>query len=311
MARRLILVTTIAVVAFVALARDAGAQDLEPRAYSSSPTGTNFVVLGFGRSTGDVLFDATLPIADVSATLDAGTLGLGRTFGLGGRLALLTAAMPYSWGKIEGRVAEQAQQITRSGLVDLRLKLSVNLIGPPALPVAQFVKMPRRTVVGASLTTVAPTGQYDPHKLINLGSNRWAFKPEVGVSHPRGRWDLDAYAAVWLFTKNDTFFPERATRRQDPIVAFQGHASYTIKPRAWAAFDATWYHGGKATVDNGPESSGVSNTRLGATLAWPIGRRQSLKVAYSGGATTRAGTDFRTLAVAWQLVWIDRTKTKQ
>jgi Putative MetA-pathway of phenol degradation len=293
------------VVACALMTSEARAQEMEPRAYSSSPTGTNFLLVGFTRSTGDVLFDPTLPIEDVTARLNAVALGLGRTFSLGGRVALLTAALPYSWGDIEGRVAEQARQITRSGLVDTRVKLSVNLLGPPAMSPAQFVKSPRRTVIGASLTAVAPTGQYDPHKLINLGTNRWAFKPEVGVSHPRGHWDLDAYAGVWLFTTNDVFFPGEATRRQDRIVALQGHASYTIKPRAWVAFDATWYGGGSATVDDAPPSSRVSNTRLGATLAWPIGRWQSLKIAYSSGATTRVGSDFRTVAVAWQVLWMD------
>jgi hypothetical protein len=305
MIRRPIAVAVTVIVASVLCSRDSAAQDLEPRAYASSPTGTNFLIIGYGRSTGEVLFDATVPLTDVDAKLNAGTVGLGRTVGIGGRLALLTAALPYSWGTVEGLVAEQARRITRSGLVDARFKLSVNLLGPPAMSPAQFVKAPPRTVFGASLTAVAPSGQYDPQKLINLGSNRWAFKPEVGVSHPAGRWDLDAYAGVWLFTKNDAFFTGEATRRQDPIVAFQGHASYTIKPRAWAAVDATWYGGGKATVDDGPETSGVKNTRVGATLAWPIGRRQSVKVAYSAGATTRAGTDFRTLAIAWQLLWMD------
>ena len=38
-----------------------------------------------------------------------------------------------------------------------------------------------------SLTVNAPTGQYDGTKLINVGTNRWAFKPEVGLSHPVGR----------------------------------------------------------------------------------------------------------------------------
>ena len=293
------------VIACLLCAATTRGQELEPRAYSSSPTGTNFLVLGYGRSTGDVLFDPTLPITDVRAELNAGTIGLGRTFGLAGRLALLTAAVPYSWGEITGKVNEQAGQITRSGLADARVKLSVNLWGPPAMSVGQFVRAPRRTVVGASVTAVVPIGQYDPHKLINLGTNRWGFKPEVGISHPVGHWDLDAYAGIWLITKNDRFFPGEATRRQDPIVAMQGHASYTIKPRAWLAVDATWYGGGKATIDDGPPSSRLSNTRLGATLSWPVAKRQSVKVAYSGGASTRVGSDFRTIAVVWQVLWMD------
>jgi Putative MetA-pathway of phenol degradation len=295
----------LSVVAGLLLAATATAQDMEPRAYSNSPTGANFLVLGYGRSTGEVLFDATLPLADVKAELNAGILGLGRTFGIGGRLALLTAALPYSWGNVEGRVFEETRQVTRSGLVDPRVKLSVNLFGPPAMSPREFVRAPRRTVVGASLTAIVPVGQYDPTKLINLGTNRWAFKPEVGVSHPAGRWDLDAYAGLWLFGKNDAFFPGPATRRQDPVVAIQGHASYTFRPRTWAAFDATWYGGGEATVDDGPPTSRLSNTRFGATLAWPFGRQHSVKVAYSTGAWTRVGSDFRTFAVAWQFLWMD------
>ena len=38
------------------------------------------------------------------------------------------------------------------------------------------------------------------HALINYGTNRWAFKPEVGVSRRWGHWTLDTYGAVWFFT---------------------------------------------------------------------------------------------------------------
>jgi hypothetical protein len=281
------------------------AQELEPRAYSASPIGANFLVVGAGRSTGEVLFDPTVPITDVRAELNAVSVGLGRTFSLAGRLALVTAALPYSWGTIEGTVAEQARQITRSGLADMRVKLSVNVRGNPAMAPAAFVRAPQRTIVGASVTVAAPIGQYDNQKLINLGANRWSFKPEVGISHPVGRWDLDAYAGVWLFTQNEQFFPGEAVRRQDPIVSLQGHASYTLRRRTWLAFDATWYSGGKARVNDGPASSRQSNTRVGATVAWPIGRQQSVKVAYSTGASTRTGADFNTVVVAWQILWFD------
>jgi hypothetical protein len=81
----------------------AAAQDLEPRAYSTSPVGTNFLLLGIGRSSGGVVFDPTVPITDVQSDINAGTLGAGRTFNLGGRLMLATVALPYVWGTITGR----------------------------------------------------------------------------------------------------------------------------------------------------------------------------------------------------------------
>jgi hypothetical protein len=286
----------------------AAAQELEPRAYSASPIGTNFFVVGLGRSSGDVIFDPTVPITDVRAEINAATLGLGRTFNLGGHLALLTAALPYVWGDIAGKVAEQAQSITRSGLGDARLKLSVTLRGTPALKPAEFVKAPRRTNIGASLTAAAPVGQYYRDKLINIGTNRWAFKPEVGLSHPVGRWQLDLSGGVWLFASNDQFYQGDSTRTQDPLFVFQTHVSYNVTRRAWAAVDATWYGGAKVSVDGGPPASRQNNARLGATLSLPVRASQSLKLTYSTGASTRTGSDFTTVAVAWQYLWFDRVR---
>jgi hypothetical protein len=87
-------------------------------------------------------------------------------------------------------------------------------------------------------------------------------------------------------------------------VATQGHVSYTFKPRLWLAIDGTWYRGGGASVDDGEPTGAVNNARLGATLSLPAGRRQSLKIAYSSGVTVRSGTNFRTLAVGWQWLWL-------
>jgi hypothetical protein len=294
----------------VVLSSPVVAQDLEPRAYSASPIDANFLVLGLGRSTGSVIFDPTVPLTDVDATINGATLGLGRTFSLGGKLLLASAALPYTWGEVEGLVAEESRRVTRSGLADMRLRVSVNVRGTPALKAADFAKAPPRTTIGTSLTVVAPIGQYDGHKLINLGSNRWAFKPEVGVSHPVGRWHVDGYAGVWLFTSNDRFYPGESLRAQGPVVALQGHVSRGFARRAWAAVDATWYSGGRTRVDGGDLTQRQNNARLGATLAMPVGGRQSVKIAFSTGASTRTGADFSTLAVGWQVVWIDRPRPR-
>jgi hypothetical protein len=295
-----------AVVCLSSVAGTARAQDLEPKAYSASPVGAAFLLVGLARSSGSVLTDPTLPLKDVDAKLNAVPLAAGYTFGLFDRLALVTVAWPYSWGDISGVVFEEARAITRSGLTDVRAKLSVNLVGNPAMAAREFARAPRKVIVGTSLTVTAPTGQYDSAKLINLGTNRWGFKPEVGVAVPKGRWDIDAYLGVWLFTDNGDFYPGGRTRSQDRVVALQGHASYTFRPRLWAAVDATWYEGGGASVDGGALADGMNNTRLGATVSFPMGRQQSLKVSYSAGAAVRTGTNFRTLSVGWQ--WLRLTR---
>jgi len=284
----------------------ARAQDLEPRAYAASPAGAAFVVAAFVRATGSVVVDPTLPISDVEATIDGAAVATGYTFGLFGKLALATAILPYSWGEVSGRVGEDARTVTRSGLADTRLKFSVNLVGNPAMGARDFVKAPRKTIVGTSVQVTGPSGQYYGTKLINLGTNRWSFKPEVGLSVPRGRWDFDTYLGVTLFTANDDFYPGGLERSQNPVTSLQGHVSYTVRPRLWVAGDATWYEGGEAQVAGGPPGSAMNNSRLGLTVSVPLGRSQSIKVAYSSGVAVRTGTDFRAFSVGWQ--WLTLTK---
>jgi hypothetical protein len=302
---RWLLALAVAACTFAA-ARPAYPQDLEPKAYSASPVGAAFLVAGLGQSTGSVVTDPTLPLTDVEAKINGVPIAVGYTFGVFGRLALVTAAWPYSWGDVSGVVGEGAVAVSRSGLTDARVKLSINLAGNPAMGLREYVRTPRKTIVGTSLLVTTPTGQYDGAKLINLGTNRWGFKPEVGVAVPKGPWDFDAYLGVWLFTDNKDFYPGGLTRSQNPVVALQGHASYTFRPRLWAAVDATWYAGGGASVNAGEPIGSMNNARLGATASFPMGRQQSLKVAYSSGVAVRTGTNFRTLSVGWQFLRFTR-----
>ncbi len=281
----------------------AAAQELEPRAYSSSPTGLNFVVGAYGSSTGDVVFDASLPFRDVHAEVNTASFGASRTFGAFGRLSSAAVVLPYAWGSVEGNVGETFRRITRSGLADLRVRLAMNLIGGPALAPREFAARKSGTTLGTSLSVVAPTGQYDPAKLINLGANRWAVKPELGLSHPHGPWAFEAYAGVWLFTANDDFFGG-SRRTQQPIGAFQGHLGYTIRPRLWVARDATFYTGGRTSIDGVEKDDHQENSRYGLTASLPVGSRSSLKLAWANGFTTRVGGDFTTFSVAWQYRWL-------
>ena len=283
----------------------AGAQDLEPRAYTALPVGVNFVAVAAGRSSGAVVVDPSLPIEDVQASVGTLSVGYGRTITLLGRTALIVAALPYARVKASGRVGEAEASVSRSGLADPRVKLSINLIGGSPLNARDFARSAPRTVVGVSITMAPPLGQYYPDKLINLGANRWSFKPEMGVSHVAGKWTIEGYGGVLLFTTNDEFYTGSSVRTQRPVIALQGHVSYAISPRIWAAVNATFYTGGRTSIDGVEKADLQRNTRLGATLSLPIARQQSIKIATSTGATTRIGADFKTIVVAWQLTWFD------
>jgi hypothetical protein len=280
------------------------AQEMEPRAYSRAPVGAQFIVFAYAYQTGDVLLDSALPLRDVSVKLNATTLGYGRTFALAGKQANISAALPYVRGNASGTVFEERQAVTRSGLGDVRLRFSTNLLGGPALKPKEFSSFKPRALLGASLSVVAPTGQYDPRRLVNLSTNRWAFKPEVGLSKPLGRWTLELVGGVWLFTENREFFGG-AVRKQKPLASFQSHLIYTLRPRMWLAADATYYTGGRTIVNGVINADRQANGRLGATYSLPLNQRQSIKVSVAKGVTARFGGNLTTVAVAWQYAWFD------
>lgn len=282
----------------------ASAQDLEPRVYSASPVGTTFLQFAFGRSAGEVVFDPTIPITNVQATLYSPTVGVSHTFGLLGRQTLFSAALPYVWGNVTGEVGTQSGKVHRSGVGDLRLRYSVNLHGSPALTPREFARNRHSYILAASLTAQAPSGQYGDTKLINIGTNRWALKPELGFSYPVKKLDLDLYAGAWFFTDNNNYYPGTSNRAQQPLTALQAHVSYTIRRGLWAAFDSTWYGGGDVQLNGGTGMDRQSNSRLGATVSIPLSARQSVKVAYSSGVSGTIGAKFDTVTVSWQKIWL-------
>lgn len=285
----------------------AAAQELEPRSYSPSPVGTTFVLGSFGRSQGPIVLDSSLDVDSVEGDLWITTTGFGHVFGLAGRQARILAVVPFASGDVAGNLHGSPQRQPLTGLADPRFKISIGLRGAPALTVSEFARAPRRAlVIGTALTVMPPWGQYESTQLVNLGYNRWGFKPEIGASRQAGRWTFDGIAGIWFFTENRAYFPGGVRRSQDPIATWQGHVSYSLPRRSWIAFDGTWFAGGQTRVDNIANPDEQRNARLGVTLSVPVSARQSLKFVYNKGAATRRGSAFDTLNVTWQLVSLRR-----
>jgi hypothetical protein len=281
------------------------AQELEPRAYATSPVGFSALIGAYSRSDGGVVLDPTLPVEDVTAGINGASLGYFQTFGLFGRLANVGLVASYAWGSMEGLLAGEFARLTRSGLGDPRLRFATNLTGAPSLEPRDFAGYRQKTNLGLSLALSAPLGQYDPAKLINLGTNRWAFKPELGLSHRRGHWLLEMAGGVWLYTTNNRFFEGTSTREQEPVFSFQGHIIRDLPKGTWISFNTNLFTGGKVRVDSQPSvAPPLRNSRLGVTYSFPFHRRHSLKVTYSNGIFTRFGGDFSSIAVVYQFVWL-------
>lgn len=289
------------------------AQDLSPRAYVITPIHSNAVVATYSFFNGNLDFQGAVPIADAKAKVNVPILAFYHSFNFFTRSANITAGLPYGEGNFRGTVFGSETNAYRSGLFDSVYRLSVNLAGGPAMTLPEFRKWRQNSLLGVSLRVVAPTGQYDSTKLINYGTNRWAFKPEVGYSRRNGHWILDTYFGTWLYTKNPKFFsnnqyyPGVQSQTQAPVGALEAHLSYDVRPRLWLSFDGNFWFGGKTSL-NGVQNPATElrSSRLGLTTSLPINRHQSLKFSYSGGAYIRYGGNYQNLSIAWQYSWLGR-----
>ena len=290
-----------AAVALLLMAAPAPAQELEPGAYWPIPTGVNIATVVNSFNWGDLAFDPAAPIDEASARINTTALSFARAFSLAGRSANVGAALPIVGGHVEGLYLGQPAAVGRFGQGDPRLRVATNLYGAPAMTPKEFASYRHKTIVGISLTVAPPLGQYDPAKLINLGTNRWSFKPEVGLSQAHGQWVVETMAGVWLFTRNTNFF-SGSTREQDPIVAMQFHLTYKFQRTMWLAGDANYFTGGRTTIGGRQNFDLQRNSRIGATFSTALTRQSAIRVSVSRGAYTTIGANFTSIAFGYSYV---------
>ena len=280
----------------------ASAQDAEPRLYTNAPVGLNFLILGHLYSEGKIAFDPSSSITDTEFHSNTEALAYVRTLDIGGKSAKFDVILPYSSFSANGLVAGTPREREISGLGDPRFRLSINLLGAPALSAEEFADYQQDLIVGASLQVSAPLGQYDDTKLLNIGNNRWSFRTEVGVSKAWGPWTVEIAPSVTFFTDNTDFFGDR-TFSQAPIYAVRGDIVYHFESGVWVSLDGTYFAGGRTTTNGVRGDNEQSSTRAGLTLAIPVDRRNSVKLNASTGISTRTGSEFSVFGVAWQLRW--------
>jgi len=277
-------------------------QNLDPRSFVNTPVGINFLIVGYGYSTGNVLFDPAIALEDADLTLQGPSAGYARALDLWGLSGKADAAL--GWACADGTATFNGAPASRHvcGLSDPTAHISVNFIGAPALTLRQYPAYRQNILVGAGLRVTAPLGQYDPTKLVNIGTNRWSFKPEIGVSKVVGPWTLEIQVAATFFTDNADFYGGK-TRSQDPLYSLQGHLIYGFRSGVWVSVDGTYFAGGRTTVDGVLNNDLQQNWRAGATLALPVVRANSIKLYASSGVSARTGNNYDLVGVAWQYRW--------
>ena len=281
--------------------RRADGQELEPRSYVNTPVGMNFLIAGYGYTDGNVAFSHSSPLTDAEVQTHAGFLAYVRALDIWGLSGKLGVIVPFAHASGSAKLAGHERERQVSGFADPRFRFSVNLYGAPALSFAEFDGYEQDLIVGVGLEVSPPLGQYDSDKLLNIGTNRWSIRPEVGVSKALGRFTLEVTAAATFLTANDDFLGGQ-TLEQEPLYSVQTHLVYEARAGVWGALDATYYTGGRPIVD-GEKGEKEENVRLGLTIALPVNRYNSIKVFGSTGVYSRTGTNFWALGIAWQTRW--------
>jgi hypothetical protein len=294
--------TLLCMAALVFAATQACAAELEPRAYVNTPVGLNFLIGGYAYSEGGLSTSASSPIKDAQLRIHTEFLAYARSLDVWGKSGKFDVILPYSQLSGSAMVDGQPREREVSGLNDPRFRFSVNVYGAPALSMREFANYRQDVLIGVSVQVSAPVGQYDSGKLVNIGNNRWSIKPDIGISKAFGPLTLELSTGVIFFTNNNDYFGG-ATLEQDPVYSAQAHLTCDFGLGVWGALDGTYDYGGRSTV-NGVRGDDVQgNSRVGATLALPVDRYNSIKLYASTGVSTRTGSDYNLGGIAWQYRW--------
>jgi hypothetical protein len=282
-------------------------QELVPRRWSHLPIGTNFVGVGYAYTRADISFDPVLQIEDAKLDMHTVEVSYIRTVGLLGKSARADFKIPLQDARWKGLLAGQPASAHRQGMADPVVRFAVNVLGGPPLKGENFATYRAdhevETIVGLGLAVHLPLGQYSEDKLLNLGSNRFTIRPQLGVEHKRGNWIAELTASIWFFTDNNSFF-NGLCRKQDPFFTAQAHLIYNFRPGFWASLSGALGYGAESTIDNVEKDDIQRNVGWALGLGYSLTRRFGLKFSYVGIYNlSDVGTDSNTLILGASYFW--------
>jgi hypothetical protein len=280
------------------------AKTLEPRLYANTPIDTNVILIGYDHTQGAIPQNQDMGLENPNLKIDNAILVYGRSFGFWDYNAKFDIILPYS--TLSGTAQYYGMDVGRNitGIGDIKARLTFNLLGAPALTLNEFSSYQQDTIIGLSIQATLPTGQYDKSKLLNIGTNRWALKPAIGISKQISDFTFEAGAEAEFYSTNDDFYGG-IKRKQDPIYSTQAHALYSFQKGIWLALGVTYYWGGEYINDGIGTGDELENTRMGMTFTMPIDKQNAIKIYGSRGINVRNGTDFDAITVTWQYIWDD------
>ena len=261
----------------------AAAQELEPQRWRHLPIDTNFFVAGYLRTDANIYADPPPLVEDATMNLNSWLLGYTRTFEFLGKSAQVQLVQPWQQGDWSGMIDGAPEAVDRKGLGDTQVRFMVHLFGAPPLKPEAYAAYRAATkvdtTIGVGLGVQLPTGNYDEDKLINLGTNRFTFRPEIGIVHDRGDWSFEASAIASFYTDNNSFFNDRRLETK-PLYFAQANVLYRIRPDLWVAVGGGYATGGATTVNDVSNDDRRDNYLWGAGVGYAITPWMGVKLQY-------------------------------
>jgi len=279
------------------------AQFADPRLYTNSPVGTNQIELLYAYARSNTSIDSSLIVGGAKFHLNQGVVTYTRYFGLKDHLAWVEPSLPIAG--LSGSISGTNISGSVTGTGDSSYQTGMLLKGGPALSVAEFESYKPTTSIGVSLTVTAPTGKYDENKLLNLGTARWSFKPEIGVCQPFGRaqrWEIDAYANSYFFTDNTTYRGIEILK-QRPLPGLEAHLSYSFNDAVWASVDTRYSFRGDTLVSGVGQNNGQRNFIVGSEVNVSLNPRSTLVFVLAKAAVHHNGPSITGFSVRYDYTW--------
>jgi hypothetical protein len=265
--------------------------------------GINQLELAYAYVRSNTSIDTSFIVSGAKFNLNQGLIDYTRYFALLHRMAWVEASVPIA--NLNGSISGTNITGSTTGTGDSGYTAAILLKGGPALTPEQFAKAETTTSIGLSLSTTAPTGQYDPNKLLNLGSDRWSFKPEVAISKPFGpeqRWVLDAYANSYFYTDNTSYRGAQILRQQ-ALPGLEGHISYTLNNTMWASLDTRYSFRGDTSVTGVDQDNSQQNFIVGSELVVSPNSRNSFTFEFAKAAVHKNGPSLTGFTVKYDYIW--------
>ncbi|NJL45599.1 MAG: transporter [Leptolyngbyaceae cyanobacterium SM2_3_12] len=280
-------------------ADQAQAQAYGPRIFLPAPSGTNAVNFQIINIDSNTSFDASIVYPDLNIDTDAFVFSYVRNFELGGTSGQVVITQPIAIVDIGVTAGNLGISRGNTGLADTQVELRVGILGAPAADIPEYVQYLTEenpdVVIKGLVGVTFPTGDYSTSQIVNIGSNRFAFRVGLPTTinlgpnwAPGNRTLLEVIPAANFYTSNNSPpFPNSQFgsdfNSQNPLFTLETHFSHDLGPRFFASIDGYFVTGG-ATSSNGVGNNNAQSW-LGAggvPSVVPCGRGGTLTVSYGG-----------------------------